>query len=72
MKTKKTMKTVDGMTYEIGKAEAKVVSSYRNIVDANILSEVDGKPVTAIWHNAFYNCICLASVIIPNTITNMT
>ena len=43
----------------------------KSLTVLNIPSVIDGKPVTSIGNNAFYNCTGLTSVVIPNSVTSI-
>jgi hypothetical protein len=41
------------------------------LLDITIPSEINGKTVTSIGDNAFFNCVNVKSVVIPNTVTKI-
>ncbi len=43
----------------------------KSLTVLNIPSVIDGKSVTSIGNNAFYNCTGLTSVVIPNSVTSI-
>ncbi|MCM1438068.1 MAG: leucine-rich repeat domain-containing protein [Roseburia sp.] len=70
-KSKPTVVTQDGITYEIDRGVYTVSSAEKSLTEAVILSEYEGIPVTTISNHAFSNCSSLISVIIPDSITTI-
>ena len=68
-----TITASDGITYKINDraGEAYVETADKSITVANILSEVDGYPVTWIDASAFRDCTSLTSVTIPNSVRSI-
>ena len=60
--------TIDGITYDIYSDHAVVLSADETLKNADIQSEVNGKPVTEIGKKAFYCYVNLESVHIPNSV----
>ena len=62
------------LTYELAENESEYILVYADpIVSGDIVipSTYNGKPVTAIGENAFYNCINLSGITIPNSVTSI-
>ena len=66
---------IDGIIYGIKDNVATVVEQPKNIVEANILSNITYKdtvyPVTSIVAYAFYDCHSLTSIVIPDSVTSI-
>ena len=61
----------EDITYELYNTYAIVEEASQNIEFANILLEVNNKPITEIFKEAFWNCSELKSVKIPNSVTKI-
>lgn len=64
--------TKEGLYYEIEDGKVIIVDCVETTSgDLKIPAEIDGKPVTAIRNTAFYRCVQLASVTIPEGVTSI-
>lgn len=63
--------TVDNIGYRVYKDHAEVYSCNSSAKKADILSEIEGVPVTVINKSAFQYCSYLSEVIIPDSVTNI-
>ena len=64
--------TPEGLYYEIEDGKVIIIDCVETTSgDLVIPAEIDGKPVTAIRSTAFYQCVQLASVTIPEGVTSI-
>lgn len=61
----------DYLKYKITDGEVTITNCETNIVDFVFPSEIEGYPVTAIGSQAFYQCISLESITIPDGVTSI-
>ena len=68
----KTIK-IDNIIYKVDDTVAVVCGhdNDKTIITAHILSEVEGKPVKRVAASTFFNCACLKSITIPDSVTEI-
>ena len=63
--TAATIGTIMGVTYKIENDEVTITGCNKYLSDIDIPADIDGYPVTAIAEEAFYDCVALSNITLP-------